>query len=169
VGVDLFQTLLHNSSVETQPDFRRTAEFHFRRWKRFSDTFVWQRKGPKKWCDVKFMFGWFTSLMAQIFLGFGVRLGRVFLSTLLLIALTWAFNYWAWPALELDSQKLAAYKSVPMHFQALFFTIGNLSTFGTADFSPNSTFGLMAVACQVMFGLSWIGIATAMIVKRLVR
>jgi hypothetical protein len=76
------------------------------------------------------------------------------------------YNYLNWAGFGIDAAKLP---NVPLYARSAFFTIGNLSTFGTGDLVPTSQTGLMAVSCQIVVGITWIALSTAMIVKRFVR
>lgn len=170
VGVDLFQALLHNASQETQPDFRQTAEYFFRVWKRYNDIYAWKlQRGLARWSNYRFFGIWLASFLSQHLFGYGLRLRNVFFWTGVLLLLTFIFNSHFWDAYRFDQPRLASLSNASHSIKVLYFTIGNLSTFGTGEIAPTSSFGLVSVATQVTLGISWIAIATAMIVKRLIR
>lgn len=167
VGVDLFHTLLKNSVNESQPEFRDTAEYHFRLWQRYNRTNRWIKStGTNKWFDYNFYTFWFWNSIFQKVFGYGVRVRNILFWTPLLFLTVWRFNHSYWETFEIDNRKLSA---VPLLAKSAYFTIGNLTTFGTADLNPTTQFGLIAVSCQVVIGITWIALSTAMIVKRFVR
>ncbi len=167
VGVDLFHALLKNSVDESQPEFRDTAEYHFRLWQRYNRTYYWvSSKGKARWFDTNFYAFWVWNMLFQRIFGYGVRVRNVLAWTPILFTLTWAYNQAYWADFGIESSKLP---SVPLLVKSAFFTVGNLSTFGTAELTPTTTFGLIAVASQVVLGITWIALSTAMIVKRFIR
>lgn len=167
VGVDLFHTLLKNSVDETQPEFRDVAEYHFRLWQRYNRRSYWAlSQGRMRWLDFGFYGYWLWNVLFQWFLGYGVRARNIVFWTPVLFCLVWTINYHYWSDLGVDSGKLAG---IPLITRSAFFTAGNLSTFGTGDLAALSQVGLVAVSVQVVLGISWIALSTAMIVKRFVR
>ena len=167
VGVDLFHALLKNSVEESQPEFRDVAEYHFRLWQRYNRIFYWtESKGQSRWLNFKFYAFWSMNVAFQKVFGYGVRARNILFWTPLLFCLVWFINYNCWASFGIDSPKHAA---VPLFVKSAFFTVGNLSTFGTAELTPASTVGLIAVSCQIVIGITWIALSTAMIVKRFVR
>lgn len=167
VGVDLFHTLLKNSVDESQPEFRDIAEYHFRLWQRYNRFSYWSTAtGKARWLDLRFYGFWFWNSIFQWFFGYGVRARNILLWTPVLYSSIWAYNHAYWVEYGIDSSKLSA---VPLPIKTAFFTIGNLSTFGTAELTPTTPFGLIAVSWQVLLGITWIALSTAMIVKRFVR
>jgi hypothetical protein len=170
IGVDLFQTLLHNSAAETQPTFRRTAEYNFKLWERYNHVYAWKSSaGFGRWANARFYFSWIGSVISQRVLGFGLHVGNIVLSTLFLFGAWYIFNCYCWERYAFIEEKMKPLASASHASQAFFFTMGNLSTFGTGEISPASSFGMIAVAVQVAMGITWIAIATAIIVKRLIR
>ncbi|WP_155403803.1 pentapeptide repeat-containing protein [Variovorax paradoxus] len=167
VGVDLFHTLLKNSVDESQPEFRDIAEYHFRLWQRYNRYGYWSAmKGIKRWGDLRFFAFWFWNATYQILFGYGVRTRNILLWTPVLCSVVWAYNYTHWAEYGIESSKL---NTVPLIIKTAFFTMGNLSTFGTAEVTPSTSLGLIAVSWQVILGITWIALSTAMIVKRFVR
>ena len=167
VGVDLFHTLLKNSVDESQPEFRDIAEYHFRLWQRYNRFSYWAKaEGTARWLDFRFYAFLFWNVFFQIILGYGVRARNIVFWTPVLCSAVWAYNHFHWAEYGIDATKLSA---VSLPVKTAFFTIGNLSTFGTAELTPTTPLGLVAVSCQVILGITWIALSTAMIVKRFVR
>jgi len=167
VGVDLFHTLLKNSVDESQPEFRDTAEYYFRLWQRYNRSNRWLKStGTRKWLDYNFYTFWLWSVLFQRLFGYGVRARNILFWTPTLFLAIWAYNHLNWTSLGIDSSKMIF---VPNLTKSAFFTIGNLTTFGTAELTPTTEFGLIAVSCQLLIGITWIALSTAMIVKRFVR
>lgn len=167
IGVDLFHTLLKNSAEETQPEFRDTAEYYFKLWQRYNRVSYWIKShGVEKWLNWRFFVFWLWNLLYQLFFGYGVRTRNILLWTPALLAIAWAFNYSYWSSYGIDSTKLPL---ASLWAKSAFFTVGNLTTFGTAELTPTTEVGLFAVSIQVISGIVWIALSTAMIVKRFVR
>ncbi|GHC88108.1 hypothetical protein GCM10007320_34970 [Pseudorhodoferax aquiterrae] len=167
IGVDLFHTLLKNSVDESQPEFRDSAEYHFRLWQRYNHISYWRKeKGTERWLNVRFYAYWFWNISFQFLFGYGVRVRNILLWTPMLFALVWLYNHMHWADYGIKAQVLA---DVPLSIKTAFFTLGNMSTFGTADLTPSTSYGLLAVSFQVVLGIGWIALSTAMIVKRFVR
>ena len=167
VGVNLFHTLLKNAVEESQPEFRDTAEYYFRLWQRYNREYYWkQSRGRDRWLDFKFYSYWSWSLLFQKLFGFGVRVRNILFWTPVLFTVIWFYNYSQWTKFGIDSHKLPV---VPLAIRSAFFTVGNLSTFGTAELTPTTSVGLGAVSLQVVLGITWMALSTAMIVKRFVR
>lgn len=167
IGVDLFQALMKNSAQESQPEFKAVAEYHFRLWKRYNEAYLWRQKDPFGMCvDIKFFGRWFSNVTSQLFSGYGLRARNVFFSTFAFVVFVAICNHAFWQDFDFDPEKM---KSFTYSTKLAFFTIGTLSNYGTGDLMPRSDFGLRAVTCQVIVGLAWIAISTAMLVKRLLR
>jgi hypothetical protein len=167
VGVDLFHTLLKNSADESQPEFRDVAEYHFRLWQRYNRTSRWKSSSRgARWLDFSFYGFWLWNVLFQKLFGYGVRVRNILFWTPLFFAAVWLYNHANWGRFGIDPQKLP---DVPLHAKSAFFTVGNLSTFGTAELIPTTQFGLAATSCQIVLGITWIALSTAMIVKRFVR
>lgn len=167
IGVDLFHTLLKNSAEETQPEFRDTAEYYFKLWQRYNRVSYWNKSnGAERWLNWRFFAFWVWNLLYQLFFGYGVRTRNILFWTPALLALAWGINYLYWPSYGIDSAKLP---SASLWAKCAFFTVGNLTTFGTAELTPTTEAGLFAVSVQVIAGIIWIALSTAMIVKRFVR
>ena len=167
IGVDLFHTLLKNSAEETQPEFRDTAEYYFKLWQRYNRISYWKKsEGLDKWLNGRFYAFWLWNFLYQVLFGYGVRARNILLWTPALLAVAWLYNYANWLSFGIDSTKLP---SASLLAKSAFFTIGNLTTFGTAELTPSTETGLLAVSIQVVSGIIWIALCTAMIVKRFVR
>lgn len=167
IGVDLFHTLLKNSAEETQPEFRDTAEYYFKLWQRYNRNSYWRKsKGLERWFNGRFYAFWLWNMLYQIFFGYGVRARHILFWTPILLAVAWTYNCYHWQSYGIDSTKLPL---VSLWAKSAFFTVGNLTTFGTAELTPSTESGLIAVAVQVISGIAWIALSTAMIVKRFVR
>jgi hypothetical protein len=167
VGVNLFHTLLKNAAEESQPEFRDTAEYYFRLWQRYNRAYFWKLStGLERWLDLKFYSYWVWSVLFQLLFGFGVRARNILFWTPALFIVMWVYNHSHWADFGIDASKLPV---VPVAVKSAFFTVGNLSTFGTAELIPTTALGLAAVSLQVVLGITWIALSTAMIVKRFVR
>lgn len=167
IGVDLFHTLLKNSAEETQPEFRDTAEYNFKLWQRYNRISYWTKsKGRDRWLNGRFYAFWLWNFLYQVLFGYGVRTRNILLWTPALLAAVWLYNYTYWLSFGVDPTKLPL---ASLWAKTAFFTIGNLTTFGTAELTPSTETGLLAVSVQVVSGIVWIALSTAMIVKRFVR
>lgn len=167
IGVNLFHTLLKNSAEETQPEFRDTAEYHFKLWQRYNRVSSWVRsRGADRWLNGRFYTFWLWNILYQTLFGYGVRIRNTVFWTPILATTTWLYNYTNWASFGIDESKLS---SVSLLAKTAFFTIGNLTAFGTAELTPSTESGLLAASVQVVCGILWIALSTAMIVKRFIR
>jgi Pentapeptide repeats (9 copies) len=167
IGVDLFQSLLRNSVQESQPEFKSIAEYHFRLWKRYNDVHHWVTKsGTTRWTDFRFYLRWMTNVASQAFSGYGLRVSNVLISTFAFLFIIALCNHLLWEKFNFDPGK---FENVSYISKLIFFTVGTLSNFGTNELTPRSEFGLLVVSIEVLLGLAWIAISTAMLVKRVLR
>lgn len=167
VGIDLFQALLRVAVEESQPDFRVTAEYHFRLWQRYGAEYRWRQKSATaRAFDLKFYLQWLANVTSQLFSGYGLRGLNILLSTTAFVCFVTLYNHLNWVAFDFDPEKM---KGVSYATKLLFFTLGNLSTFGTAELLPRSDFGFRAITYQVVLGLGWIALTTAVLVRKVLR
>lgn len=163
LGVDIYQGLYDNSVRSGQVDFARFADFEFRRWKRWQLAFdrkIGKIDGWDRWTKYA------ASLLYECVAGFGYKPLRFVLTTILLFTAVSCFNKYALSsALLVDGAKLT-------HLgwsDAVFYTYSTMTVLGFSTILPATSAAKLLAVTEALMGVGWLGIFTALLVKRFVR
>lgn len=164
IGVHLFHELYRNSHEMLQPDFKNTAEYEFRRWKRYETTSKWRLK---KISNSRFAKQWFPNFGFFLISGYGLKSLRLLVWSALLFAGIVFFNYRYWDLFGFTSGTLDI--SQPRLSLSVYYTTVTLSTLGYGDITPRSEFGVLMTSFQALLGLVWLALVASVLIKRIIR
>lgn len=158
VAVGLFQQLRENYANETQPEFRREAEYYFR---------VWSRR--LKWRDIsrgrtrfRSALSWGGSVAYGMLFGYGYRLRNLLITTAFVVLMLTCAAHFLHNNLFVENGATSIARS-------LYFTISTMVTMGAVGFTPHSNFGYLFVLLNACFGVVLITATVSAIAKRVSR
>ena len=164
VGVDLFQTLYRNASETYQTYFASFADIKRRRWRRY-----------QSWYDIKnnrahrlsALWQIFTDLSFDLTMKYGYGpLRFLLLGSILFITMAFLGQY-LWDDMGIMRANTPI-SSVTLP-DALYYCMLLVTTLGFSDLVPTAQTGkVFAVGCA-LFGISWMALFTAILVKRVIR
>lgn len=166
VGISVFQAMLANYDQERQDEFFREADIRFRRWVRYQ---IWHDLRRKKKSHLKAWTDWLRSVLHEVFTGFGYRPGRFFGWTLVVFCLVAAANH------SIIGDQIAVVDQTGVNyapatfFDTLFYTFSILTVLGFSTVTPLSNLAKMITVIEALAAIGWLGIFTAVLVKRFMR
>lgn len=163
VGVTLFQSLLSNFSEEQQDRFYRKADIRFRRWKRYQISSDLNRKRIsvlQAWKQ------WIANISSEIFTGFGYKPVNFFVTTIAVFLLVSYINF----IFIGNSISINAGQSTPASFvDTIFYTFSILTVLGFSSILPVTAAAKLLTVFEALLAVAWLGIFTAIFVKRFLR
>ena len=165
VGLGLFQQLLQNSAQSHQPDFARTAQYQFEKWKRYQYNYEYA-KGDMPLG--RYLSKWIPNWLFDKSLGYGIRMAPFIRLTALLLTVMWLINYYCWEALGLHVNVTTSgvVHSWPIAF---YYTVVTMTTLGYGDITPTTSTGMILASIEAMIGLLWLSVLASIIIKRLTK
>ena len=166
VGISLYHSMLANYAEERQDEFFREADIRFRRWLRYQ---IWHDLRRKKKGPVEASTAWVSSILHEVLTGFGYRPLRFFLWTLALFVVITMANHF------LIGDQIAVVRAAgetggPTSFvDTLFYTFSVLTVLGFSTVTPVSDTAKMLTVLEALAAIGWLGIFTAVLVKRFMR
>jgi uncharacterized protein YjbI with pentapeptide repeats len=156
IGVYLFQEILRNSRQQGQPEFSDEARFRFMKWKRNQ---IKQSVLGKSWrITWRSRFN-FTGLSIYEFsAGYGMRLGRLTLSSACVLFFFSAVNW-----------KLATAMGLPSTLSpvdAFYFSTVTVTTLGFGDITPTTPFGRVVVSGEAITGFVLFALLTSTMYRK---
>lgn len=156
IAVYLYQELLSNSRKETQPDFVDHALYMFRKWKAIHD--VRQNRGRiSRWRR------YLSDAIFRLSIGYGVRLGNLTVTSLIVVCLATLANWQFQTELGLAKTGGGSLNFV----DAFYFTIVVMTTLGFGDITPGEVFGKLAVSLQALTGFLLLATFASMIFRKI--
>jgi hypothetical protein len=164
IGVWLFQQLLENSVKCQQPEYAQTAQYLFRKWRRYQYTYEYSQKKIKFWFYVR---KWLPSALYDYLAGYGIRIVPFLRLTIILLLTTTAVNYFYWTHFSMNMPISAdGYRSWVMSF---YYTVITMTTLGYGDITPRSNIGMIAASAEALLGLIWLSLLASIIIKRVIK
>lgn len=162
IGIHLFQQLMRNLKDLDQPDFYRGAEFMFRRFKRSETQYkINQRLISPSGGYTKI----FLSSFLEFFFGYGVKISRLFWSTIVLFTFFGVMNHYFWADFGLG---VLCEECIEKSWEnSLYYTVISLSNLGYGDIVPSSSSGRIWASIQAIIGALWFAVTASMIFKRI--
>jgi len=162
LGLHLFQQLLLNSRQQVQPDFSDEAQFRFRRWQHrqlraelAASFFTWK--------SFKRVAQYLLAVFFDIAAGSGMRLGRLLLSSAILLLSTTVVNWLLAQYLGLEENGRVIDK-LP---DAFYLTTVIMTTLGFGDITPHTQAGRLMVSCEAVCGFVLFAFLTSTLYRRL--
>jgi hypothetical protein len=163
IGISLYQALLGNFAEERQDKFYMDADILFRRWKRHQIGHDLRRK---RLGQFRARTQYVSSLFYEIVAGFGYRPGRFFLVTIFLFMLISWLNY------HLIGNAVAIDGTPSEHASfanTMFYSFSILTVLGFSSIVPVGAFAKLLTVFEALAGVGWLGMLSAVLVKRFLR
>lgn len=178
VGISAFQAMLSNFTEQRQDLFFMQADIRFRRWTRYQ---IWHDLREEKKTRWEAWWGWICSIMHECLTGFGYRPVRFFIWTLALFLAVSYMNYLligdAMQVTGTTNTSIASgigegMRGGPPHasfVDSVFYTFSVLTVLGFSSVTPWSGGAKILTVLEALASIGWLGIFTAVLVKRLLR
>ena len=179
VGISAYHSMLSNFAEERQDKFFMEADIKFRRWTRYQ---IWHDLRVEKKTLQEALWSWACSILHEYITGFGYRPWRFLFWTLVLFFAVSYLNYTligdaikatdlastlAPPASELQGEVgLSGHASF---IDTVFYTFSILTVLGFSSVTPMSDFAKILSVMEALAAIGWLGIFTAVLVKRFLR
>jgi hypothetical protein len=164
VGVYLFQELFKNANETFQSVFASTADIEQRRWKRYQLQYdLKHRNVPRTAIRKRIVWDFLFDKVAKY--GYGPL--RFFLFSLVIFTLIALFGERIWSAMGMFRNGVAI--TAVTFVDALYYCMLLMTTLGFSDLVPTSFIGKGYVIFCAVFGISWAGLFTAILVRRVIR
>ncbi len=171
IGVHFYRQLMKNFDQDDQPEWLIESEFQFKKWKRLNDLYklrkAQKRDNPDKSEIKKLKRGLKLRYVWEKTTGYGRHFDKFIYSTLSLIVLFWAINYFFWNIFGISIG--CATCSEGTWDSSLYFTIISLSNLGYGDIVPTESWGKVWASFQAMIGVTWFAILASMLYKKISR
>lgn len=179
VGISAFQAMLSNFAEERQDLFFMQADIKFRRWTRYQ---IWHDLREEKKTIREAWWGWFCSITHERLTGFGYRPLRFFIWTLAVFFAVSYMNY----ILIGDTIQVAGAAGTSVapgtgaaltqgapaqvsFIDSVFYSFSVLTVLGFSSVTPSSDGAKILTVFEALASIGWLGIFTAVLVKRFLR
>jgi hypothetical protein len=165
IGVYLFQELLRNSSETCQTYFAASADISFRRWKRYQLVY---ELGQKHSSRISTIWKIATNMLFDATAKYGYGPIRfLLLSTIVFAALSFVGQI-LWPLMGMSAYGKVSTSNITF-LDSIYYCMLLVTTLGFSEIFPASAVGkAFAIGCGI-FGISWMGLFTAILVRRVIR
>jgi hypothetical protein len=163
ICVGVYQQLYENSSNTRQVDFARTADFEFRRWKRWQLRFDHEDGRISRFDRV---LKWCASLAYEFVAGFGYKPWRFVVATLLLFTSMSMLNMGVLSNAVLHESTVVNHMTFA---DAVFYTYSMMTVLGFSTIVPVTNFAKILAVSEALLGIGWLGIFTSLLVKRFIK
>jgi hypothetical protein len=179
VGISIFQAMLSNFTEERQDHFFMLADIRFRRWKRYQ---IWHDRREERKTTREAWWEWLCSITHEGLAGFGYRPLRFFMWTLGLFLAVSYMNYvligGAIQVVRDTGIASAAAAGAPVtpsvrghasFVDSVFYSFSVLTVLGFSSVTPSSEGAKILTVIEALASTGWLGIFTAVLVKRFLR
>lgn len=167
IGISIYQAMLSNFAEERQDHFYMLADIEFRRWKRYQIRHD-RLHGNKTSREARLE--WVSSVIYETLAGFGYRPLRFFFATIVLFLSVSCLNYFA---IGGSIQVGTAPPNVPsVHasfVDTIFYSFSVLTVLGFSLVTPTTDGAKILTVLEALASIGWLGIFTAVLVKRFLR
>jgi hypothetical protein len=164
IGVELFQKLYDNAMDSHQTHFAAAADVARRRWRRHQWQYDLRRRNAPK---AKTTWHIFINLIVDLTAKYGYGPLRFLCISGAIFALVAWLAQMFWSSMGVAKSGVAI--STVTFIDSLYYSMLLMTTLGFSDLLPANTAGkLYAIFCA-LFGISWIALFTAILVKRVIR
>lgn len=163
IGVHLYQQIYDNSAQAGQYGFEREADIQFRKWKR------WQLKfdhASGKLTCWEYIAATISSVVYEWVAGFGYKPLRFVVSTILLFT---AFSFLNMKFLSGQLRHNGELIQSLNFYDSVFYTYSVMTALGFSSIIPETSCAKILTIFETLCGISWIGIFTALLVKRFIK
>jgi hypothetical protein len=179
VGISAFQAMLSNFAEERQDLFFMQADIRFRRWTRYQ---IWHDLREEKKTTGEAWWGWIRNITNEGLTGFGYRPLRFLVWTLVLFFAVSCMNYLLiGDTIQSVSAtgnsvggRVGAAVTPGVHAHAsfidsVFYSFSVLTVLGFSSVTPASDTAKILTVLEALASIGWLGIFTAVLVKRFLR
>lgn len=166
VGISLYHAMLANYAEERQDEFFREADIRFRRWMRYQ---IWHDLRRKKKTPLEASMAWMSSILHEVLTGFGYRPLRFFLWTLALFVVVTTGNHFLIGDQIAVARPTGGVGGPTSFIDTLFYTFSVLTVLGFSTVTPVSDAAKILTVVEALAAIGWLGIFTAVLVKRFMR
>lgn len=177
IGISAFHAMLSNFAEERQDHFFMQADIRFRRWKRYQ---IWHDLRKEKKTKRAAWWEWVCSILHEGLTGFGYRPLRFSIWTLILFLGISYMNYvLIGDRIQVAGAVEPAFPSgagsmpgAPAHaslIDSIFYSFSVLTVLGFSTVTPWSDGAKLLTVLEALASIGWLGIFTAVLVKRFLR
>lgn len=168
IGISLYHAMLSNFAEERQDLFFMLADIKFRRWKRYQ---IWHDLREQRKTRAEAWWEWISSITHEGIAGFGYRPLRFFMVTIMLFLAVSGLNYFLiGDAIKVADATATAGASAHASFiDAIFYSFSVLTVLGFSTVTPLSGGAKILTVVEALASIGWLGIFTAVLVKRFLR
>jgi hypothetical protein len=172
IGVHLFQQLINNSIDTGQSDHKRSAEYHFRKWK---DRLAWNkywRGKPYKTNIWEFLGEYPLYWLYRHTFGYGLRLKNFVITFFLTFSAFYLFNYINWNAYQLKEKDLVidSFASDSVNYSSNFYyTLDVTTKLIDSQFQATSNYGMTIFSIQSIVAFVFLSALSTIIINRFVK
>lgn len=163
IGVSLYQQIYDNSAQAGQYGFEREADIQFRKWKRWQLKFDYT---SEKLTCLEYIVATISSVIYEQVAGFGYKPFRFVIFTILLFTAFSLLNMKFLPGQLRQNGELI--QSLDF-YDSVFYTYSVMTTLGFSSIIPDTSGAKILTIFETLCGISWIGIFTALLVKRFIK
>lgn len=163
VALHIYHELYENAVNSRQYHWSAAADFSYRQWRR-AQTAYDRRQGR--------LTGWqasvsiITSYVYEYTAGFGYRPIRFAATTLILFLFIALLNWLVLPGSLLINDR----RNIEFSFvDSIFYSVSMLTGLGFSFITPVTSFAKLLAVAEAFLGIGWLGIYTALLVKRFIR
>lgn len=172
IGVHLFQQLITNSIDEGQSDFRRTAEYHFKKWRdRLSINKFWNGE-PYKITIWRFLKEYPLSWVYRHSFGYGLRLRNFLVSFIFVFILFFVINHQNWKSYELLNKDItiSVFDKDTVNLSSNFYyTLDATTKLVDSQFQATTNYGMLWLSIQSIVGFIFLSALVTIILNRFVK
>lgn len=172
IAVHLFQQLINNSIDEGQSEFRRKAEYYFKKWQdRLAINKFWNSE-PYKISALDFIKQYPLSWLYRYFFGYGLRLRNFIFSFSAIFLLFFLINYINWGRYELLPKDLSIsvyHKDSVNVASNFYYTLDATTKLVDSQFQASNNFGMLWLSFQSIIGFIFLSALVTIILNRFVK
>jgi Ion channel/Pentapeptide repeats (9 copies) len=160
VGLDLYQTLFQNAQDASQTAHASYGDIARRRWRRYQ-----LQRDQREGHSVRWTI--FANAVADWTSAYGYGPARFFLLSVVVFILlaTIAQSFWIQMGVKQNGSEVV----VSSFVDTVYYCMLLITSLGFSDLVPTTLFGKALAVFYALFGISWMALFTAILIKRIIR
>lgn len=167
IGISIYHAMLANFAEERQDNFYMLADIEFRRWKRYQirhDRLHGNKTNREAHLE------WIASVIHEMLSGFGYRPLRFFVATITLFFSVSCLNYFViGGSIQVGTSPPNAPLVHASFIDTIFYSFSVLTVLGFSSVTPTTDGAKILTVLEALASIGWLGIFTAVLVKRFLR
>lgn len=163
IGLHLFNQLEQNARKQEQYPFIASAAYLFKKWSRYHLNWMRRKKYIGSW---KWILKWIPDYLYDLIAGYGWKIQKFLVSSIILIILITGCNHFFWQQLGMTG---ADSKGGSNWIVSAYYTVVTLTTLGYGDITPTTQTGMALASFEAIIGLIWLSILASIIFRRFFR